>query len=213
MKPMRDRPEAGGSRSAERSSCHRARGRWRRDNGSARRRTARAGRERASCISRSRRSASASARRCPCRIRDCRPNARLEADQVHRVDRRLVEKIGRGQRRGADQVAGRDGDRVRGGPRAARPAPPRDAPRRRSRSCACAVRARSPRPASGASRLPWKSLKARIWTSIGGRRGRAAARTVRGAGGKRTAPQRGDELADHQRAAPPGAAAARRRSR
>ena len=35
-----------------------------------------------------------------------------EPEQVHRVDRRLVEEIGRGERRGADQVAGGDGDRV-----------------------------------------------------------------------------------------------------
>ena len=36
----------------------------------------------------------------------------LQAHQVHRVDGRLVEEIGRGQRRGADQVAGGNGDRV-----------------------------------------------------------------------------------------------------
>ena len=35
-----------------------------------------------------------------------------EAQQVHRIDRRLVEEIGRGERRGADEVARGDRDRV-----------------------------------------------------------------------------------------------------
>ena len=37
----------------------------------------------------------------------------IEADQVHRQDGRLVEKLGGDERRGADQVAGRDHDAVR----------------------------------------------------------------------------------------------------
>ena len=36
----------------------------------------------------------------------------IEPDQVHRQDGRLVEEAGRDERRGADQVAGRDGETV-----------------------------------------------------------------------------------------------------
>ena len=83
-------------------------GHWRRGSGSARRGSRiEPRRARGWCGARSRHSACAAAPAARDRTRDCRPRE-IEPDHVERQDRRLVEKLGGDERRGADQVAGGD---------------------------------------------------------------------------------------------------------
>ena len=88
----------------------------------------------------------------------------VEPDLVHRLDRRLVVEERRQERRGPDQVAGRDHQRVRGssGRLAAEVrgqvlgAAGGNARLRRAPGRSCR--------ASLASRCPWKSFRPRSWT-------------------------------------------------
>ena len=100
----------------------------------------------------------------------------VEAELVHRLDGRLVVERGGEQRRGADDVAGRDGQGVAGGPCGPGRGGWRGTPRRRrrpSRRPACRSPGRSrgrrrcgPTTRSAGSRLPWKSLNDSSWMGI-----------------------------------------------
>ena len=132
------------------------------------------------------RTACAAARRCPRRTRGCRRRC-SRGPAVERLDGRLVVEQRRQQRRRADQVAGRDEDRV--AVLGAQVADVRrevlDATGRDATGGVHAPAARAPmRPpelavGSTTSSCPWKSLSDRIWTETAfGRRCRPWASAV-----------------------------------